>query len=384
MDKNKKLIIVSSLPPQESLIIDFICNILQGGLEIVTYRSSNGLWYQKLNSANDPKAVSGRATFSIDRNNPFLSAAFILLLPFLFGYHIWHFRRNYRKEELAGFLMVEANEKIIFSLVARAMGLKVVFFEHSLSGTKNVRGIVGAMLRSSAKNSRIIALTNAIKEKLLENGIKNNVMVVHPGFKIKEPVHQENIFNTLAKKDLAKTGRKFFTIGSIVRLDDRQKVENIFHAVVKCLEIIPNMQVIIAGEGKDRKKLGWVAKSLGIENLVWFVGGEERPKKWLQSFDIAIFPLTVVKFSDYICLVQAMSEGLAIMVPPRLGLEDFIIENKTGTFIDLNDPEMIARQIIRLDQEPELRHYLGANAKELAENEFTLHKASEKIKDIFK
>ena len=52
------------------------------------------------------------------------------------------------------------------------------------------------------------------------------------------------------------------------------------------MPVIPNIQLIIIGEGEERKNLSWLAKKMEIDNLVWLVGEQEQLKKWLDSFDV--------------------------------------------------------------------------------------------------
>jgi glycosyltransferase involved in cell wall biosynthesis len=187
----------------------------------------------------------------------------------------------------------------------------------------------------------------------------------------------------MARKDYLIKQRKFFTVGTICRLDDSQKLEALFGAVNICLETVPNMQIIIVGEGKEKKNLSWLAKKIAVENIVWFVGGLDRPKKWLKSFDLYVLPVSKILMADYYNVLEAMSIGLPVIGPKNFGLEDLVEENKTGSLVEFDNPEMLANLILKLEQNIVWRQELGKNGKEKVDKYFTIDRMAENIQNIF-
>ena len=120
-----------------------------------------------------------------------------------------------------------------------------------------------------------------------------------------------------------------------------------------------------------------------IENLVWLVGEQDQLKRWLSSFDVFLAASDSLKLDDYGNILEAMAAGLPVLAPRNIGLEDLVIENKTGSLIEPDNSEMLARQIIKLHQDKKLCTYLGKNGQERATRLFTLEKMSANLEQVF-
>lgn len=275
------------------------------------------------------------------------------------------------------------NEKIIMTGPARLLGLRVVWLEAPDLNYRQINKFLLWLYKISHRLAKIITFNNYGQSQLIQLGyIENNIKIVLPGTELNQ--YQENIFNKLAAAGQANFRRQYFTVGVIAALNQKQKIETIFQAIKICLPVIPNLQLIIIGEGQERKGLVWLAKKMEIENLVWLVGEQEQLKKWLYSFDIFLAANDFPKLDDYANMLEAMAVGLPVLAPRNIGLEDLVVENKTGSLIELDNSEMIARQIIKLHQNKKLRCQLGQNGRERANQFFTLEKMAEKLEQIIK
>ncbi|MDO8668168.1 MAG: glycosyltransferase family 4 protein [bacterium] len=275
------------------------------------------------------------------------------------------------------------NEKIIITGPAKLLGIKVFWLESPDLNYRQINKFIFRLYKINHRFAEIIAFNNYAKLQLAGLGCdENKIKTIPPGAKLSQ--YQENIFNKLASLSQANFHRKYFTVGVIAALDQKQKIEAIFQAIKNCLPVIPNIQLIIIGEGQERKSLSWLAKKMAIENLVWLVGEQEQLKKWLHSFDIFLATGDSLKLDDYGNILEAMASGLPILAPRNIGLEDLILENKTGSLIESNNSELLARQIIKLHQDKKLRAYLGKNGRERANQFFTLEKMVAGLEQTFK
>ena len=276
---------------------------------------------------------------------------------------------------------LDFKEKLIMTAPARLLGLKAVWLENPDLNYRQTSKILLALYKINARLAKLVVFTGYGKLQLVNFGFpENNIILLPPG--AKPTPYQENIFDKLASSGQARFRRKYFTIGVITELDQRQKIKTIFQAVKTCLPVIPNLQLIVIGEGQERKNLLWLAKKMGIENLVWLVGEQEQLKKWLDSFDIFLAAGENLKLDNYGNLLEAMAAGLPVLAPRNVGAEDFIMENKTGAFVEMNNNEMLARQIIKLHQDKRLRLYLGKNGRERVDQLFTLGKMVGQLEQI--
>lgn len=275
------------------------------------------------------------------------------------------------------------NEKIIITPFARLLGLKVVWLEGPELNYRRFNKFLLALYKLNYRLAEIAVFNNYSKLKLKNIGCdENKINLITPGAKLAS--YQENIFNKLASAGRANFHRKYFTVGVITALNQKQKIETIFQAVKTSLPVIPNIQLIIIGEGEERKNLSWLAKKMEIDNLIWLVGEQEQLKKWLDSFDVFLVLGENLSLDDYGNILEAMAAGLPVLAPRNIGLEDLIAENQTGSLIEADNSEMLARQIIKLHQDKRLRLFLGKNGQERVSRSFTLELMLEKLAQILK
>jgi glycosyltransferase involved in cell wall biosynthesis len=275
------------------------------------------------------------------------------------------------------------NEKIIITPFARLLGLKVVWFEGPELDYQKFNKFLLTLYKLNYRLAKIIVFNNYSKLKLKNIGCNEaQINLILPGTKFIP--YQENIFNKLASTGRANFHRKYFTVGAITALNQKQKIETIFQAIKISLPVIPNIQLIIIGEGEERRNLTWLAKKMEIDNLIWLVGEQEQLKKWLDSFDIFLALGKNLSLDDYGNILEAMAAGLPVLAPRNIGLEDLILENNTGSLIESDNSEMLARQIIKLHQDKRLRLYLGKNGRERVSRSFTLEMMVEKLAQILK
>ncbi|MFA6306507.1 MAG: glycosyltransferase [Patescibacteria group bacterium] len=336
-----------------------------------------------INSSAEKNLLLIRACKELEQKNfslAFLSSKKPLLGQFKFLFLLTGFRLK-RKVDIVACL--NFNEKIVITPLARLFGLKVIWLEGPEADYRQFNKFLLALYKLNFRLAKTIAFNNYSKLKLKNIGCdENKISLITPGAKLSP--YQENIFNKLASAGRVNFHRKYFTVGLVTALNQKQKIETIFQAIKTSLPVIPNIQLIIIGEGEERKNLSWLAKKMEIDNLVWLVGEQEQLKKWLDSFDVFLALGEKLSLDDYGNILEAMAAGLPVLAPRNIGLEDLIMENNTGALIESNNSEMLARQIIKLHQDKRLRLFLGKNGRERASRSFTLEIMVEKLAVILK
>ncbi|MDP2708790.1 MAG: glycosyltransferase family 4 protein [bacterium] len=307
---------------------------------------------------------------------------FLLCLPLFQLKYLFSLGARKLKRQTGLIVCLGINEKIIITPPARLLGLKIVWLETPELNYRQLNRLLLKIFRLNSRLVKIGAFNNYLTAQLKNLGCaENKLESVPPGTKLDG--YQENIFNKLASADGAGYRRKYFTVGAVTALNQKQKIEAIFQAVKICQAVIPNIQLIIAGEGEERKNLLWLAKKMQIENLVWLVGEQEHLKKWLDSFDIFLASGDRLNLDDYGNILEAMAAGLPVLAPRNIGLEDIVVDNKTGALIEAENSELLARQIIKLHQDKRLRLFLGKNGQERVNRFFTLDKMAQKLEHLF-
>ena len=106
------------------------------------------------------------------------------------------------------------------------------------------------------------------------------------------------------------------------------------------------------------------AASLGLDGRVAFVGKQDDVRPYLWASDAFVFPSQYEAFPAA-CL-EAAAAGLALIVPPLNGVEEFLVDGQNGFLVE-RSPEGLCRGFTRfLEMSPEDRQAMGRYAQECA------------------
>lgn len=370
----KNILMINSSQNNIQPLINLFAELKQKGHNFYLLSSTANL-YNRFKQKNWP---AKKIYFGPNLNNKFNIFIFICLLPILYLAHSAYLLYLARSKKISVAICLNWNEKIIITPIAKILGVKIIWLEPPNINYKAKNKFLLRLYKFNFKRAVVVGLTDLTKIKLKQMGLnEDNINIVNSGIKLNQFRRQDTIFNTLAQTDQKNFHRKYFTVGAVADLAYQQNIETLFQAIKICLTVIPNLQLIVVGDGAERKNLTWLAKKMGIDSLVWFVGeadslkqsGQAHLKKWLDSFDVFVVASETPNLTDFDTCLRAMAIGLPIIGPSNFGLENIVQENKTGFLIE-NNNEILAQQIIKLQQNKHLRLRLGKEAKERVDKYF--------------
>lgn len=131
---------------------------------------------------------------------------------------------------------------------------------------------------------------------------------------------------------------------------------------------VPELQVLIAGEGVERPKLETLIAELGMSEVVTLLGVRADISDLLAAADVAVCcsdfeggPLSVMEY---------MGAGLPVIATRVGGLPELIHDGENGVLIPPRDPDALAAAAARLLADPALCQRLGEAGAELREREY--------------
>ncbi len=150
--------------------------------------------------------------------------------------------------------------------------------------------------------------------------------------------------------------KKDFVVGFVGRLfNDQKRVSDLVEAV-SMLEI-PNLRLLIVGEGKDKALLLDIITEFGISDKVIFVGYQPDPHLFYDLMDILCVPSSREGFG--LVAVEGMLHRLPIIATKVGGLQKVVVNDETGFIISSNSPREISEKIQVLYFSPKLRKEMG-------------------------
>ena len=126
--------------------------------------------------------------------------------------------------------------------------------------------------------------------------------------------------------------------------DDQKNVSGLLRAVGRLKELRQDFELVVVGQGGDYARLRSLSESLGLGDVVSFVGGQTPREvfRWLSSSDLFVL------FSRYENAPVVISESLAVGVPvvsSRVGGIADMVDEESGALVEPEDEEGLAEAI---------------------------------------
>lgn len=293
---------------------------------------------------------------------------FLALLPFLWTIFLLRLVSFKKKSGIESVILVGDNEKLIFSPLCSLLKLRPFWLELPEDDHSKKSALLIALLKRSARKATLITFTEAKRSLLKELGFSaDNIKNASLGIRADSYEHQDDIFSNLAKNDNNYPRAKRFTIGAVVDLDTRNRMEDLFRALQICANMIPQLQVVIIGEGKERKNLNWLAKRMELDKIVWFVGQQENIRKWMENFSVYAIINESLSLSDMSTILEAMSCSLPVIGFKNEDLNEMVDNGSSGFLVKSGDADTLARRMVMLEQDYIMRSNFGKRARQKIE-----------------
>lgn len=146
-------------------------------------------------------------------------------------------------------------------------------------------------------------------------------------------------------------------------------------------------ELFIAGEGELGEKLKAMAERYGIADKVHFLGflPDEQLKQAYADCDIFVLPSVVKSEAFGIVQLEAMIYGKPVInTALPSGVPCVSIDGETGLTVAPDDPKALAKAIVRLAADRELRERYGKAAKERVIEHFSEAEIIMRLYDILK
>ena len=233
------------------------------------------------------------------------------------------------------------SDRLSFSFIANLLNCDLIWIEFGpLSPVFKKNFGFPKYLYNFASNfpKYLITISKFTKIDILKHSeFKNqNIEIIYPGIKIftKDEIKKLKLkFDAWRKKEGLENKK---IIGLVGRLASESEIDHVlmaFSIVIKNLESTDSqIELLIIGDGPDRKKYEDLAKKNKIDNLVKFVGfvSEDNKAILLSGCDFFIFPRAWELEGFGMTTIEAMSLGLPVLVPDFGPQIEIVTDNKEG------------------------------------------------------
>ncbi len=279
-------------------------------------------------------------------------------------------------------LCLGVTAKLLFTWPAKLLGWRVIWLEEPNFAYDSLGKFALSFYLKQSSGVDLICFSLSTKLKLIDLGTnEEKIKLIWPGISLEDFQNQDNLFQNYAKQTYL-AAKKFFTIGTIINFSQSQRTEILMRSIGLVKQIIPNVRLIIIGDGQARVQAQWLAKKLGLEAQVWLVGSQVDLKKWYANFDVFVVASDQPNLDDFMVALIAMANGVPVIAPQGQSLEDCFLGGQAGILLSLTDEEELSAELIKLEQQVDLKKSLSVNARRVVKDFFTLARAGREFKQV--
>lgn len=165
-------------------------------------------------------------------------------------------------------------------------------------------------------------------------------------------------------------------LGTLGRLVEKKGVDVLLRAVAQLREAGGAVELSIAGDGPERATLEALARSLGLADLVRFLGSlaHRDVAAWMAGLDAFVLACRPDSRGDMdgipVVLMEAMSQSVPVVSTRLSGIPELVVDGRTGLLARPGDAGDLAAQIARLAASPALGEALAARGRAHVAAEF--------------
>jgi len=209
-------------------------------------------------------------------------------------------------------------------------------------------------IKTIIKNAdSVIALTSDMK-KAMQAIYDRDISVISNGIEL------NNYTNEPPVQNVGGSEKRILFVG---RLHPIKGVQYLLQAMQIVHAEMPDVRLILVGDGEEREYLESLTDRLEIRGCVEFAGRvpHEKIQGYLGQADVFVLPSLSEGFPNVI--LEAMAWGLPIVASRVGGIPDIMMNNTNGFLVEVKDTDDMANKIILLLQENALREKISDNNK---------------------
>lgn len=179
-------------------------------------------------------------------------------------------------------------------------------------------------------------------------------------------------------KELASNSIKILYIG---RLDTQKDPITLLNAMDIVVRKHPQVTLTIVGDGEKYDECSAFIKAKHLENNIALEGWQTDVSKYYSTYDI--FAMSSIYESFGLIFLEAGYYKLPVIATNVEGIPEVVKDGETGLLSNPKDPEALAKNMIRLIENPDLRVSMGERGYERVITHFSSQRMVSQYKQIY-
>jgi glycosyltransferase involved in cell wall biosynthesis len=214
--------------------------------------------------------------------------------------------------------------------------------------------------------TKVLAITQALKDELVERGVDEDKIVLVPN-----GVDTERFTPLPRDEELAAqlgvAGKT--VIGYVGTIVDYEGLDLLLETAARLKRSREDFHMLIIGDGAKLEELQATAAAQGLDDVVTFTGRipHEEVERYYSIIDVTPFPrlpLPVCEMVSPLKPFEAMAMGKAVIASDVAALAEIVTPGRNGLLHVKGSAESLTEQVEHLLDDPELRARLGVQARD--------------------
>lgn len=160
-----------------------------------------------------------------------------------------------------------------------------------------------------------------------------------------------------------------FVILQVARFDYLKDYGTAVRTFERVVRDEPRARWVIVGDGADREMIEREVCQRNLAGSVRMLGERTDVGRLLAAADVAL--LTSVSEGFPLTLIEAMAARLPVVATRAGGVQEIVLAENTGLLVPVGDDAGLARAVLRLAADPNLRERMGEAGYERAQQNFS-------------
>lgn len=225
---------------------------------------------------------------------------------------------------------------------------------------------------ASRSASRFFCVSGEILESMKAAGLRKEKLVLMANGIDTNPSNDGPSITDLREKWRLRPDQP--VIGTVGRLAEIKRQDLMLRSFALTLIEHPFARLMLVGDGTEGPALQELARSLGIEDSVTFVGYDSHPEAYLRLFDV--FVLTSRSEGMPVAMLEAWAAGKPVVATAVGGVPDLVVDGVNGWLAQFGDEKAIASALCRVLSDPERANRMGEAGRQKVCIDFSLEKTA--------
>lgn len=220
-----------------------------------------------------------------------------------------------------------------------------------------------------------IAVSEFIRDQLINKGCPSEkIRVCYIGIDVDKFISDANI-------------RREPVVLFVGRLVEKKGCEYLIRAMAEVQKLMPDVELVIIGDGLLRQSLERLAKTL--LNRYCFLGIQDPSlvKKWMNRACLLGAPSITTESGETeglpIVVLEAMAMKLPVVSSWSAGIPEAVVDGKTGFLAQERDWKTLAKYILSLLQDAQMREIFAIAGRKRVEQQFSLKRNTLHLEEVY-